>query len=529
MIPNSFCTICTGKYKEELYCLLLTLSIHHSGEKIYILCDKEIKQYLQTVEPQPRLVIKIYPTLNRYSLIGKKDMIKMGLWCDFQLMKIDIMKHAIEKSGDTLYLDSDNVILDRITDIDKSKKIGFSRQYLHVEKTNEIGEYNGGMVWCKDKQMLDKWVEYTKISRYFDQAALEDVYEDYEKDCFLFSENYNIQDLRFSYPIDSEERVCSKFKVERKRLLYDKKPVKNIHMRFLENLTPINNFILLKLREAKLYKEIICIFRCINKKWLIHIPKQPTQEKLYLHSNDGFRQLVFLIKLNNKDVDICYNTDTYHCWLHPDILFYDRSSFLWVNKEFATSSLILLGNCNKQNYTRELDHIGLISKDWYFWPQYPMLIEKHLKTYESKKYHDRKNAVLFYGNMDILENKKRWNKIITNCVEKFNSKQSINEICDSKFGLCFNEVKVKSYRMMEMMAFGTVPIVNINVIIDGLEGLKENTHFIRVVKPSQLEKKLKHITIEKWQEMSNACMEWYSKNIHSKMIWKNTINKILYN
>ena len=159
---------------------------------------------------------------------------------------------------------------------------------------------------------------------------------------------------------------------------------------------------------------------CINKKWLIHIPKQPTGETLYLHSNDGFRQLVFLIKLNNKDVDICYNVDTYHCWLHPDVLFYDRSSFLWVNKEFATSSLILLGNCNKQNYTMELEHIGLISRDWYFWPQYPMLIEKHLKKYESKKYHDRKNDVLFYGNMDILENKKRWNKIITQCVEKFN-------------------------------------------------------------------------------------------------------------
>jgi hypothetical protein len=530
MKPNSFSTICTRKYKEELYCLLLTLSIHHPNTKIYILCDKEIKQYINSIEPKPRLIIKLYPTLNRFSLISKKDMIKMGIWCDFQLMKIDIMKHAIEKSEDTLYLDCDNVILDTFSDIDKSKKIGLSRQYLNIEKTNEIGEFNGGLVWCNDKQILDKWIEYTKISRYFDQAALEDIYENFEKDCFIFQDNYNIQDLRFLFPSGTEADVCLQFSVERKKLLFNKKPIKNIHMRFLEKSTTINNFILLKLREAKLYKEIVCIFRCINKKWLIHIPKQPVKDKLYLHSNDGFRQLVFLIKLNNNDVDICYNTETYHCWLHPDILFYDRSSFLWVNNEFATSSLILLGNCNKQHYTKELEHIGLGSQDWYFWPQYPMLIEKHLKKYNSKMYKNRLNNIIYFGALsDISNYNKKWDKIITNHIPKFESKKSIQQICDSKYGLCINKYRLKSYRMMEMMAFGTVPIININVIIDGLPNLQENVHYIRVVNAKQLEKKIKQINKEKWTTMSNACIEWYDKYIHSKNIWKNTINNILYN
>ena len=32
---------------------------------------------------------------------------KMGIWCDFQLNKMDIIKHVIETCGDTLFLDSD--------------------------------------------------------------------------------------------------------------------------------------------------------------------------------------------------------------------------------------------------------------------------------------------------------------------------------------------------------------------------------------------------------------------------------------
>ena len=87
MKPNSFCTMCTKRYKEELLCLLLTLSLYHRNESIYILCDKETKEYIKNISPKPKLKMKWYPTLTRYSLLKRLDMEKMGIWCDFQLNK----------------------------------------------------------------------------------------------------------------------------------------------------------------------------------------------------------------------------------------------------------------------------------------------------------------------------------------------------------------------------------------------------------------------------------------------------------
>ena len=138
MIPGSFCTICNKFYKEELLCFLLTLSFHHENEIIYILCDKEVKTFLTEITPKPKLKIKIYSTLNRFSLMKKTDMLKMGIWNDFQLMKMDIMKHAIENVGDTLYLDCDNVILSRLDGIDKNKQLGGSKSYTKKNKMKEL-------------------------------------------------------------------------------------------------------------------------------------------------------------------------------------------------------------------------------------------------------------------------------------------------------------------------------------------------------------------------------------------------------
>ena len=51
------------------------------------------------------------------------------------------------------------------------------------------GYYNGGMLWTNQKSLPDKWKEYTKTSRYHDQAAIEDLARCFSY--FEFGENYN--------------------------------------------------------------------------------------------------------------------------------------------------------------------------------------------------------------------------------------------------------------------------------------------------------------------------------------------------
>ena len=528
MKPSSFSTICTKKYKEYLVSFLLTLSIHHENAIIYILCDKETKIFLNEITPKPRLKIKIYPTLNRYSLMTKKDMRKMGIWCDFQLTKMDIMKHAIERSGDTLYLDCDNIIISSFKNIIGEKKLGVSQNYVNEDKILEIGKYSSGMVWCSDIKIIDDWIGLIPLSRYYEQAVIEDLVEKYSKDVFEFGENCNIRELRFNANKLDENKFAANFVIIDNNIYYKGGIITNLHVVFKKKMNSIQSYLMIKLRQSKKYKEIISIFRGINKKWLIHIPKQPTSDKLFLHKNDRFRQLAFMMSMNNKDVEISTNSETFHCWLHPDVLFYDRPSLDWCNSEVAGSSLVLLGNCCDEIEGKELRNIGLQTRNWIFWPQNPLVVEKMLETYQEK---ERDIDVLFIGNEELLpkHRDKRWLKIITKHIKSINFKGGVEYIKRSKFGVCVKPFKGKSNMMMELMAFGVVPIITSNVLVNTFEGMEENVHYVRVALPKQLERKLSNINEDKRKEMSKACKAWYMENVHSEKSWLKTINTILYN
>ena len=108
------------------------------------------------------------------------------------------------------------------------------------------------------------------------------------------------------------------------KLYYKKKPLKFIHTHFLDKRFAVfNQLIINNLVQAKMYKILEIIYRVINNKWILKIPKQPIAG-LGRHNNDSYRELPILMKLQNKDVDVIYDDKTIHCWLEPNILTYDR-------------------------------------------------------------------------------------------------------------------------------------------------------------------------------------------------------------
>ena len=81
----------------------------------------------------------------------------------------------------------------------------------------------------------------------------------------------------------------------------------------------------------------------------------------------------------------------------------------------------------------------------------------------------------------------------------------------------------------KLMAFGTVPIVTPEVTVESyMEPLVENKHYITVKDEEEIVEKLKVIRESDWNLMSNACYEWYQRNVYSKQSSTNMINKILY-
>jgi hypothetical protein len=540
--PSSFSTICTSNCAFELTGLLLSLSVYHTDETIYIMSDTKTKKIIDNITPTPRLIIKWFIELDEYDGMNRQIMEEKNLIKEFWNNKARIMEKALENEQDTLFLDSDIIITDIIDDIDNSKEIGVSPQFITQEHIDKTGYYNGGCVWTKNKEMPKDWIEFTKTSRYVDQASIEDLVKKYNY--FEFGENYNLQCWRFFLSPEGTQKIANNItSMPNDKLYYKNKPLKFVHTHFLDKrFQSFNQLIIEHLTNAKIYKILAIIYRVIHNKWILKIPKQPLKGIGY-HNNDSYRELPLLMKLQNEDVDIVYSDKTIHCWLEPNILTYDRPTLEWCNQEIVNCSLMLLGNGDVNIEGKQLrDKIPNFNiKSWIFWPRKPMLMEKVLKNKGILLHDERKIESIFIGNFEnntqetFRNTKQRWEKVLTeyHCTKgkqyKFTHEEYLMKLRETKYGLCLRGYGSKCHREVELMAFGTVPIVTPEVSIKSyMETLIENTHYIKVTNPEELKEKVANITSEEWAKMSSECYEWYQRNVNSKNCWNNMITNILY-
>ena len=540
--PSSFASLCTSNCAFELVGLLLSLSVYHPNEKIFVLCDTKTKEIVDNMTPQPALQIKWFIELDKYDGMNRQIMEQRGIWSEFQMAKAKIISYALKEDHDTLLLDSDIILTGVIDDIDMTKELGVSPQFITQEHIDKTGFYNGGVLWTKNNNVPNDWIEFTKTSRYFDQASIEDLVKKYS--FFEFGENYNLQCWRLFLSPEGGQQVANNItSCPNDTLYYKNKPLKFVHTHFLDKrFDPFNNIIIQHLKNAKMYKILAIIYRVINKKWVLKIPKQP-MSGMGRHNNDSYRELPLLMKLQNKDVDVVYDDKTIHCWLEPNILTYDRPTLEWCNQEITTSSLMLLGNGDVEVEGKELKSKvrNFNIKSWIFWPRKPMLLEKVLRTQGILESHERSVESIFIGNFENSVQEKfrkttdSWENVLTeyHCTKgqqhKFSHEEYLMKLRDSKYGLCLRGYGSKCHREVELIAFGTVPIVTPEVSITSyMEPLIENTHYILVNNPEELKQKVASIDKEQWTKMSKSCYEWYQRNVHSKNSWKNMIGHILY-
>jgi hypothetical protein len=540
-IPSSFCTICTYNCSQELVGFLLSLSLHHRNAETIVLCDTKTKEKIENMTPKPLINLKIFNELDKYTNYNRDEMVRMDIWDDFQMAKADVITHALNYNKDTMFLDSDTIILDTlyIETNDGNKQLGVSPQFIQQKNVDETGYYNGGMLWTNQKSLPNDWKIFTKSSRYYDQASIEDLVHKYSY--FEFEDNYNLQTWRFILGLESSEKIASYVNVKNNKLFYKDKRLKFIHTHFNSpRFKNINDFLIQKLKEAYLWKELSIIYRVINDKWVLTIPKQPLQG-LFFHKNDSYRELSLLFKLNNKDVNLAYKSNSSHCWLEPNLLLYDRPTLEWLNNECYNTSLILLGNGDINVEGLKLKQLCPNLKPWIFWPRRPMVLEKILKTDGILGWNDREIESIFIGNFENNVQQKfrktndNWENVLTeyHCTagqkHLFTQKEYLMKLRNSKYGLCLRGYGSKCHREVELMAFGTVPIVTKEVSIESYYDKPiENVHYIKVDNSSELKYRINNITQNEWEYMSNSCYEWYQRNVHSKNAWNNMIHYILY-
>lgn len=541
--PSSFCTINTKSCKQELLGLLLSLSLHHPNSNMYILCDTESKKYIEESSPQPKLNIKWFVELDKYSNFNRQQMEKMKIWDEFQMAKADIINYSLINEKDALFIDSDIIILDKIELPNNINEydIGVSPHYMKKHITDRYGYYNGGVLWTSNKELPKLWREYTKTSRYYDQASIEDLVKHYSNSYFEFGENYNLQTWRFVH--STETNIKNNITVSNNQLYYKVKPLKFIHTHFnnLKEHKEFNMFFIEKLKQIKRYKELAIIYRIINGKWIITIPTQPRKD-IYNHANDSFRILPYLYKKHYNDVDVQLKKDTVHCCINSNIILYDRPTLDWVDDGLKHSNLLLLGNGDINDEGQEIQkkyNINVIP--WIFWTRRPDILEDILDNSKILLYNERTINSIFIGNFENNVQEKyrnteiKWENVLSeyHCTKghnhKFSQEQYLNKLRNSKYGLCIRGYGKKCHREVELMAFGTVPVITKEVNISSYyDPPIENIHYLKADTPEEFNSKINNINEEKWTEMSNACYTWYQNNVYSKNSWGKLINYILY-
>jgi hypothetical protein len=540
--PSSFSSICTCNCAFELVGLLLSLSVFHPNEKMFILCDTKTKEIIDNMTPQPRLQITWFIELDKYDGMNRQIMEKNRVFGEFLKNKMKVIKYALTQTNDTMLLDTDIIITDTINDIDDTKDVGLSPQFITHEYVSKTGYYNAGMLWCKTTHVAHTWETCIDHSNHCPEQINMIGLRKYSY--FEFGENYNLQCWRLMLSVEPPQQIANHItSLPNDKLYYKNKPLKFVHTHFLDKrFEQFNNLIIQHLSNAKMYKVLAIIYRVIHNKWVLKIPKQPIQG-LGRHNNDSYRELPLLMKLQNKDVDVKYDDKTIHCWLEPNILTYDRPTLEWCNQEIVNCSLMLLGNgdVNVEGQQLKSKIPTLNIKPWIFWPRKPMLLEKVLKQNGILNHAERTIESIFIGNFENNVQEKfrkttnSWDTVLTeyHCTKghqhKFTHEEYLMKLRDSKYGLCLRGYGSKCHREVELMAFGTVPIVTPEVSISSyMEPLIENKHYILVKTPEELKQKIQDISNDEWKEMSGNCYEWYQRNVHSKKCWTHMIEKVLY-
>ena len=540
MQPSSFCSIATNTSSNETFSFLLSLSIHHPNAKLYLMTDTETKNKIENFyTPKLNLQITWIIELDQYSNKDRTIMTKEGIWTKFMLKKAEIIEKVLKYEKDVLLLDTDIIILNEINDIDNTKDIGVSPAYIKEGNMKEVGYYNGGMLWVQNKKVPQKWIEFTKSSRYYEQASIEDLVKHFT--FFEFGENHNYQSWRFILSIyDNNQQQKSFFKIKENEIYYKDDKLISIHTHFLndQRMQDFNSFIIQILKKAKKYKELLCIDKIINNGfWKIKLPYQPRSD-LYNHANDSYRELLMMYK---KDVKVeSGNCDNI---LFSDLItLYDRPTLQWFNNDVKNSYLCLLGNGDLNNEGKILQNF-VKTTSWIFWPRNPKKFEEYLANNNSEG--ERLVESVFVGNYenDVQEkyrvsshDRLKWEDVVEKFYltkgssYKFTPQQYMSLLQESKFGLCLRGFGSKCHREVECMGLGTVPIITPNVCISSyIDPPILNKHYVYVERPEDLKTVLESISFEKWQEMSRNCKNWYMKNVHSDFSWETTINHIIYN
>jgi len=200
---ESFCFMATKNVAKEALLLIYSIRCYHR-EPIYVICDSETEDYIKSRMVCCNVFFECSATkdnLQKITKENKKSFSKLDITvhrldCIYQKMRA--IEYALENESNTLFLDSDMILVNKITDT-FHKKLVMSPHYWGAHK--EYGIYNAGYLFCADKEFVPYWRDlYLNKSAFCEQEATNYFTEKYDIDIFEPDHNHGFWRTNYELP-----------------------------------------------------------------------------------------------------------------------------------------------------------------------------------------------------------------------------------------------------------------------------------------------------------------------------------------
>jgi len=173
--------IVTGKPAYEDFLLFVkTLAKWHPSSTLYVYTDTQTAPSFKTIKST--LTIKIRHAMDAYQGLTRPQMEKMpgkqydSLFKDYTYEKAAVLDWMFEtQNSGVWFMDADISHLAPLPEIPAGTQLALSPHMIKAADEAKFGKYNAGFMWINDKSLIQTWRAYGKESRFYEQAALEDL------------------------------------------------------------------------------------------------------------------------------------------------------------------------------------------------------------------------------------------------------------------------------------------------------------------------------------------------------------------
>jgi hypothetical protein len=224
-----------------------TLEVWHPDAVLYVLADSETS--VTRMPKSGALHIK-QSALDKYKGKRRAEMEATSgtaydsLFKEYTYEKANVIEWMFEIQPDLLtnsgswFMDADIIHCAPLPAISESATIALSPHYIRVADETKFGHFNAGYMWIKDKALLEIWRAAGHSSRFFEQAALEDVARAAGSSVYSFPPSVNFGWWRMYQSPHSPPDQQKKFSVYRPNpgigLQFDGQTLQSIHTHWFQ-------------------------------------------------------------------------------------------------------------------------------------------------------------------------------------------------------------------------------------------------------------------------------------------------------